>query len=583
MNPNIIQFFWQFHKKYKIRLYLFCLCSSWVGIYGIANSYLIKLLIDKLSFHPNMDISHTKLLLIAGFLVINIMMLNIAWRFIGFVKLNIVPSVRNEMTELLIQHVFKLPRQYIDNTLTGTISNNIFLLIDSIERLSSILSVRIIKGFFQWILTLVLMYLVHPIFSLGLFCWTLIFFLFSWRYSKKLQQYGDKYAYHFSQVVGEAVDVITNSLSVLLFSRTDYEANRRKYVLDKMKKTYQKKEWFLMSFNFIQGTSIALLISFVCYWLILLYIRGSITLGDFALILGSTFIVTETVWSFLEQTDEINELIGKIKQCMRNILKPAKSTEVLKKLKISLGIIEFKGVNFRYDSKEPLFNNLTFKISSKEQVGIVGYSGAGKSTLIKLIIGLYDTQKGSILIDGQSVNTMNSHSLHNQITYIPQEPALFHRTIFENIKYANIKATKEEVIEASKKACLHQKIIKLPLGYKTVIGENGFKLSSGERQRIGLARAFLKKSSILILDEPTSQLDVMTEKAIETSLQELMKGKTTILIAHRLSNLKKMERIIVLDKGNIVEEGPPKDLYQNGGYFRSFWDLQTGGVPYGNT
>ena len=578
MKRNLRTFFWTFYAPYKINICLFLLSSSWLGAYGLINSYLTKVLIDCFTSGQDANI-HTRLFLPSVFLILNIMMLNVSWRIVGFIKLKIAPVVKNDMIHFLMDHVLAHSRKYFEDSLSGTISNNITLLVDSMERISMILSVRIWKGFVQWGFALCLMAFVHPIFAMGLLGWTIVFSLLSWRFSKKLQAYGDLYAKRHSSVVGEIVDVISNALGVLLFSGKTYEATRRQAFLDDLKQTYQKKEWFLMTFNFWQGTSIALLIGFMVYWLITLKLGGHVTLGDFALILGSTLYVTETVWTLLEQLDEINELVGRAKHSLKSLLKPVGMKDSLKPISIKKGSIRFKAISFQYDA--PLFNDLTLKIPSKQKVGIVGYSGAGKSTFIKLILRLHDVDQGEILIDGQDIKNISIESLKKQITLIPQEPLIFHRTIFDNIHYGNVDATREEVIEATKKASLHERIQRLPQQYDTLIGEKGFKLSSGECQRIGLARAFLKQTPILILDEPTSQLDAVTEEAIERSLSILMRDKTTIVVAHRLSNLTKMDRILVFDQGHVVEDGRPQDLYKKGGAFTRFWDLQTGGTPYG--
>jgi ATP-binding cassette subfamily B protein len=210
-------------------------------------------------------------------------------------------------------------------------------------------------------------------------------------------------------------------------------------------------------------------------------------------------------------------------------------------------------------------------------IGLVGYSGGGKSTFVNLIMRLYDVTAGSILIDGHDIRDVTQDSLHEKIGMIPQDPVLFQRSLMENIRYGRIDATDEEVIEAAKKAHAHEFIIGLSRGYDSLVGERGIKLSGGQRQRIAIARAILKNAPILILDEATSQLDSVTEALIQDSLWELMQNKTTIVIAHRLSTLLHMDRILVFEKGNIVEDGSHDDLLLQNKLYKKLWDAQVGG------
>jgi ATP-binding cassette subfamily B protein len=244
---------------------------------------------------------------------------------------------------------------------------------------------------------------------------------------------------------------------------------------------------------------------------------------------------------------------------------------------ISKGELEFKNVNFEYVKDYAVFSNFNLKIKSGEKVGLVGHSGSGKSTIVKMLLRFVDVASGEILIDGQNIMNIRQSDLRRNISYVPQEPILFHRTIRENIAYAKSNATEEEILESAKRAHAHEFILNLPNGYDTLVGERGIKLSGGERQRIAIARTMLKDAPVLMLDEATSSLDSISESYIQDAFNELMKGKTTIVIAHRLSTIQKMDRIIVLDKGKIVEEGTHKELLEIGGVYADLWNHQTGG------
>jgi ATP-binding cassette subfamily B protein len=220
---------------------------------------------------------------------------------------------------------------------------------------------------------------------------------------------------------------------------------------------------------------------------------------------------------------------------------------------------------------------MSLEILAGQKIGLVGYSGGGKTSFVNLILRLYEISEGSILIDNQDIRDVTQDSLRRAIAMIPQEPVLFHRTLLENIRYGRIEATDEEVIAASKRAYAHEFISKLPENYHTLVGERGIKLSGGQRQRIAIARAILKNAPILILDEATSQLDSVTEEYIQASLAELMQGKTTIVIAHRLSTLLHMDRILVFDQGKIIQDGTHAELLAQAGLYKTLWDAQVGG------
>lgn len=248
-----------------------------------------------------------------------------------------------------------------------------------------------------------------------------------------------------------------------------------------------------------------------------------------------------------------------------------------KKLLIEKSTITFSDVNFSYHGNKKIFNNLSIEITSGEKIGLVGYSGAGKTTFVNLILRMYDIEKGKILIDQVNIADVTKKSLHELISIIPQEPLLFHRSLLENIQYGSFEKNEQAIIIAAKKAFAHDFIMKLPEQYKSLVGDRGIKLSGGQRQRIAIARAFLKNAPILILDEATSQLDSITEKLIQESLIELMVGKTTIIIAHRLSTLESVDRILVFDDGQIVEDGPHSRLIEQNGLYKKLWDSQVGG------
>jgi ATP-binding cassette subfamily B protein len=287
--------------------------------------------------------------------------------------------------------------------------------------------------------------------------------------------------------------------------------------------------------------------------------------------LGMIWYMSFQLTVFMREVGTINEALTLITKSHDIVDAPGATP-----LKITEGRIEYSHVDFAYRD-QPVFKDLNVVIKPKQKVGLVGFSGAGKSTFVNLLLRLYDVQEGEILIDGQNIAKVKQESLRRQIAIIPQEPILFHRTLMENIRYGRIEATDAEVIEASKLAHCHEFIMQLPEQYHSLVGERGIKLSGGQRQRIAIARAILKKASILVLDEATSSLDSVTEKLIHESLQFLMQATTVIVIAHRLSTLADMDRILVFERGKIVEDGTQEELHALGGRFAMLWNMQSDG------
>lgn len=314
----------------------------------------------------------------------------------------------------------------------------------------------------------------------------------------------------------------------------------------------------------------------------LVYMRSKnlVTVGDFSLVLGISISFMYSIYGIGMEMQEFIKSVGMCNQALNFIVDPYEIMDLHTALPICVnnGEIKFNNVNFSFRNNSPLFVNFNLTIPHAQKVGLVGFSGGGKSTLIKLILRLIEPESGQILINNQDVKTVTKNSIGEQIAVISQDPELFHRSIIDNIRFANISASDEEVINAAKQAECHNFIISLPNGYQSLVGEKGIKLSGGQKQRIAMARAFLKNSAILLMDEATSALDSVTEKYIQKNLIKLMANKTTIVVAHRLSTLKNMDRIIFLENGKIIEDGSLDELLvKSNGHFYKLWQMQSQG------
>jgi ATP-binding cassette subfamily B protein len=292
---------------------------------------------------------------------------------------------------------------------------------------------------------------------------------------------------------------------------------------------------------------------------VLFWARGLATPGQVTMVLTSFFVVSAYVRFLGQHMRNLQQSVNDMEDMIEFMARPVDIGDRpdARLLHCERGEIVFRHVTFSYENQpEPLYDDFSLTIKAGEKVGLVGRSGSGKSTFVKLIERLYDIDNGTLAIDGQDIAALTQESLRQAIAIVPQEPILFHRSLAENIAYGRPEATMEEIVHAARRAHADEFINALPLGYGTLVGERGIKLSGGERQRVALARAFLADAPILVLDEATSSLDSHTEALIQESIHALMQGRTTIVIAHRLSTIRDMDRILVFEKGRIVEDGP---------------------------
>lgn len=437
-----------------------------------------------------------------------------------------------------------------------------------------------------FIASMILLASVHSGLAFFLAGWITLYVLISYFLGKKCQNYAEKYAEKRSLVTGKIVDGVSNILNAKLFSHLKYEREYLNKYLNEEIKHSRKTHWFMEKirwFNF--SAALILQVSMLLYAL-KVWSSGGITVGEFGMATTLTILIINEAQNLSRRFLEYFEYLGNVSDGIQAIVKPH---EVLDKpnaqsLKVSYGEIEFKNVDFQYNENKMIYQGLSTKIHAGEKVALVGYSGSGKSTFINLILRLFEYQRGSICIDGQNIQQVIQDSLRAQIGVIPQEPMLFNRTLMENIRYGNLLATDEQVVLAAKAAHAHDFISHLEKGYQTEVGERGVKLSGGQRQRIVIARAILKNAPILILDEATASLDSQTESNIQNSIEHLIDGKTVLVVAHRLSTIAHMDRILVFDQGKIIEDGTHHELLILNGHYAKLWRMQAGGfLPHKET
>lgn len=575
---KLLPFIWYFLREYKLIVMIFAFLSLATGLWGPFNSIIIKYIIDALPQVQGKNISD--LLWLTSLIILNFMVFdNLTWRGIDYIRFKFVPIIINNIVQQLMDYALGKSHQFFQENLSGKIAKQITNLADCVEKLITNIIPNFLRGSSLLLSAFLVAYFVNPIFCIILIIWSVFFVSTSILMSRKLIVLSDALAFTESIVIGQLVDSLSNNSNVRIFSRKFYEILRMVSFLDKQKESYSAVYFYTTIVHAIEGGLVAIMIAGSAYSLVYFYSKNLVSTSDFVMILVLTINTAHMAWFTIDLVDEFNTIVGR---CKRNLISLMEPVEIQDKpdssiLKCSYGKISFRNVQFKYKDTELLFRNKSIEIKAGEKVGLVGYSGGGKSTFVNLILRLYDITSGAILIDDQDIRDVTQDSLRTNIAMIPQDPSLFHRSIIENICYGKINASNEEVIEAAKKAHAHEFITQLPQGYDSLVGERGVKLSGGQRQRIAIARAILKNAPILILDEATSQLDSVTESLIQTSLWELMQGRTTIVIAHRLSTLLHMDRILVFDKGEIIEDGSHSELLIKSILYQQLWNTQVGG------
>lgn len=420
---------------------------------------------------------------------------------------------------------------------------------------------------------------------LPLLVWLLLYIVLQIYFVPRLKDVANRQADARSEMTGRIVDSYTNITTIKLFSHTSREADYAKQSMQLfLGPVYEQMRlvtW--LSFS-VQAINYALVFA-VAGLSIWLWTEQLVSIGAIAIAVALALRLNGMSQWIMWEVSSLFENIGTVADGMATLTKPRTVVDAVdaQPLHVTAGKIEFNHVTFRYQpERDPVLNQLNLTIAAGEKIGLVGRSGAGKSTLVNLLLRFYDIDSGNITIDGQAVASVQQESLRRQIAMVTQDTSLLHRSVRENILYGRPDATEQELLAAIQAAEASDFINELTdpagrSGLDAQVGERGVKLSGGQRQRIAIARVLLKNAPILVLDEATSALDSEVEAAIQHSLSQLMAGKTVIAIAHRLSTIAAMDRLIVLDKGQIVEQGTHQQLLAQGGIYAQLWAHQTGG------
>lgn len=565
-------------KPYKKFMYLAIFCVSMATFLGMSQGYVFKNVVDSVGGFSSGDSTRWILFWILMFPTVEIF----SWcfyRLSGFFGGRWVSGAETYGYRKLFGYLSKHSQAFFDNRFAGSLVSKISVASSGAGSLMESFLWNYLSTFISLIVSIFYVMTIKA--SLGAVVIGLVLLLiplnlFLMKFRRIAAEHETKLQ---NDLKGKTVDVATNMVAVRQFSMIGGEVSSIKKLSELLRlamvRAWNISEWIIIA-NMILVGLFLYVVSVITYnaW-----INGTVSPGDFVLLFT---VLSNLMYSLLfigMSMNRFSKNFGEIKESLGDIIVDYEIKDLTdaEDLNVSNGHILIQDLFFQYKDEKTIFENLNLEIPSKQKVGVIGPSGSGKTTFIKLLLRQYDINAGGIYIDEQNIAEVTQNSLHSSIAVVPQEPILFHRTIRENISYGQNDVNEKDLIEAAKKAEAHDFITKLANGYDTLVGERGVKLSAGQRQRIAIARAILKNAPILILDEATSALDSESEVAIQKALHHLMKEKTVIAIAHRLSTLSEMDRILVIKDGKITEDGDHKTLIKKDGLYTKLWNHQAGG------
>ncbi len=579
--PNTpFRFIWYFVARYRSRYLAMLLLETLNASCGILIPYAMSRIIKAVTRAHEQSMAlvatlHGPLLLFLGLALGEV----VFGRLSAAIQIRLGPRQRQAVTRAIYHYLQHHSHRYLSNNFAGALAHRISETSMGVTQTLWSLLTEFWPTFIVLTLSVVLLYGAHPQLAGMMLIWAVGFVAISYVLARRCQPHALKASAARSETTGAVVDSVTNLTSARLFARLGFEREHLDESLVEELKAIRRSNSYAERVRWFQFGAAAVLKIGTLYYALQLWGRGAIGVGDFVMAVSLSLLIINEARNLSRRFLEFFEYIGNVANGVHTIIRPHELVDApdAQPVTIERGDIEFRDVSFAYGAETRVFENLSVRIPAGQRVGLVGFSGSGKSTFVSLILRLFDPQTGQILIDGVDLRAMTQDALHTQLSLIPQDPSLFHRTLMENIRYGRVEAGDAEVIEAAKRAHAHDFIAQMKEGYNSMVGERGVKLSGGQRQRIAIARVVLKGAPILILDEATSSLDSITEKAIQETLDQEMRNKTVIVVAHRLSTIANLDRILVFDGGRIIEDGSHTELLLlRGAYFR-LWSRQAGG------
>ena len=502
------------------------------------------------------------------------------WRVVVFSSTSFQARALPELANTCFAYIHLHSYRFFANTFVGSLVKKVTRFTRAFEGIFDLIVWEICPLAVDLTGMLIVLFIKNRTMAFLLLGWSAVFMVINYFFTRYKLRYDIASNSADTKTTAHLADTITNSINVKLFSGSLFELNAFK-ALTKHQFRLKKKAWTLDALLESGQAFLMIGLEFLMFYIgIRLWQEGRFSVGDFVIIQMYLITLFRNIWHFGRMIRHLYEFLADAEEMTEIFETPHEIVDAprAQKLMVTRGEIVLNGVRFGYEKGKNVFPEISLKIKAQEKVALIGPSGSGKSSFVKLLFRFFDLKKGQIFIDGQNIKLVTQESLREHISLVPQEPILFHRSLFENIRYGNRDVSDEAVYHAARLAHAHEFIIKFSKGYETLVGERGIKLSGGERQRIAIARAILKNAPILVLDEATSSLDSESESAIQDALKTLMEGRTVIVIAHRLSTIMKMDRIIVMRDGGIEEEGTHAELLKkDGSLYRRLWKLQAQG------
>jgi ATP-binding cassette subfamily B protein len=540
---------------------------------SVGSQYAVKHLVDVLATHsPPPRVLWGAVGLLLGLVAGD----NLLWRLAGWVSTHAFVAVGGDMRLELFDHLSGQGTRYFVERFPGALAGRItaaanaaWLIENSLTWTTippgaAVIASIFLLGTINWQLTAVLLGVVSV---LGV--------IIGWLAAKGKELH-ESFAGHAAHVSGDLTDVVSNIGLVRAFGAARREQQRLSLKIDDEMQAQRASLRSLERLRLFHALTVFAVAAGVLIWSVELWRRGEITTGDVVLTTTLGFTVLHASRDFAMAMVDMVQQFAKLSEAVQVLGLPHEMQDApdAKPLVVSGGAISFRNVSFAYPSGQNVLNKFVLDVPAGQKLGLVGRSGAGKSTIMALLQRFYDPDAGEVLIDDQAIARVTQVSLRSSIAVVQQDISLFHRSLLENLRYGRPEASDEEVFRAVAAAMCTEFIDQLPEGFDTLVGERGMKLSGGQRQRLAIARAFLMNAPIVLLDEATSALDSESEQSIQEALSRLFKGRTVIAIAHRLSTLDAFDRIVVLDRGRIVEDGPPRRLLQTTGVYSRMYGRQ---------
>jgi len=541
---------------------------------SVSTQYGVKLLVDALTVGPDRKAPWTAFLFLVSLIAAD----NFSWRIASWTASYTFVHVTGDLRRDLFRHITDHSPSYFSGRLPGVLTSRVTATSNAVFTIENMFFWNVLPPCLATAASLVFLLTVNLVMAVTLMIIATIAVVIMFKFAARGKPLHHDFARKAARVDGEMVDVVGNMALVKAFSGMVSEHFRFDQTVDRELIARRRSLLYLEKLRLGHALVIVLLTLAMLAWAISLWQQHLISAGDVILVCTLGISILSATRDLAVALVDVTQHMARLSESLATLLVPHQLCDIPEAVPLvhKGAAVTFEHVQFQYPGGRRVFTDLSLNIQPGERVGLVGPSGGGKSTLVTLLQRFYDVDGGRILIDGQDIAHVTQNSLRQAISTVPQDTALFNRSLLENIRYGRPEASDADVAEAAEAARCASFISKLPQGFETIVGDRGLKLSGGQRQRISIARAFLKNAPILVLDEATSALDTEVEEAIRDTLARLMEGRTVIAIAHRLSTLRNFDRIVVMKSGELIEDGPPEILLKRNGAYRKMVDREVG-------